>query len=389
MKIHEYQAKELLRKFGVNAQEGFCVESVSDAKTAAQKLFDGGAKKIVVKAQIHSGGRGKGGGVKLADSVDSAAAVAEKMLGMQLVTHQTGAAGKRVNKVLLTDAVDIKKEYYLSVTMDGAAGCPIIVASKEGGTEIEEVAHNNPSAIITKAISPVAGIKDFHARDLAAMIEIPPHLTKDFITLLKSMYKCFVEKDCALLEINPLVLTGEGTLLAIDAKVSFDENALFRHPDIVALRDIAEEDEKEAKAAENGLSYVSLEGNIGCMVNGAGLAMATMDIIKAYGGEPANFLDVGGTASAEKVAAAFKILLSDKNVKCILVNIFGGIMKCDIIAEGIIKAAREVNLSVPLVVRLDGTNVAAGREILAGSGLEITAADSLSRAARLAVEKAV
>ena len=389
MKIHEYQAKELLRKFGVNAQEGFCVESVADAEIAAKNMFDGGAKKIVVKAQIHSGGRGKGGGVKLADSVSSAVAVAEKMLGMQLVTHQTGAAGKTVNKVLLTDAVDIKKEYYLSITMDGAQGCPIIVASKEGGTEIEEVAHNNPSAIITLPISPIAGIKDFHARDLAAMIEIPPALTKDFIVLLKAMYKCFVEKDCALLEINPLVLTGEGTLLAIDAKVSFDENALFRHPDIVALRDIAEEDEKEAKAAETGLSYVSLEGNIGCMVNGAGLAMATMDIIKAYGGEPANFLDVGGTASAEKVAAAFKILLSDKNVKCILVNIFGGIMKCDIIAEGIIRAAREVNLSVPLVVRLDGTNVAAGREILAGSGLAITSADSLSRAARLAVEKAV
>ncbi|MCL2822075.1 MAG: ADP-forming succinate--CoA ligase subunit beta [Firmicutes bacterium] len=388
MKIHEYQAKELLKAFDIATQDGFCVESAAHAVDAAETLSKAnGDKKFVIKAQIHSGGRGKGGGVKLATSLDEVKKIAEKMIGMNLVTHQTGAEGKKVTKILVTGAVDIKKEYYISITMDGALGCPIVVASKEGGTEIEVVAHSNPSAIITMPISPLTGLKDFHAINLAQKIELPKNLTKDFVKILKNMYKLFVQKDCSLLEINPLVIDGNGALLAIDAKINFDENALFRHPDIVALRDKAEEDQKEALAAESGLSYVSLDGSIGCMVNGAGLAMATMDIIKSYGGQPANFLDVGGTASAQKVAAAFKILLSDKNVKCILVNIFGGIMKCDIIAEGIIAAANEVNLTVPLVVRLDGTNVAAGREILAGSTLKIIPADSLSRAARLAVEQ--
>jgi len=270
--------------------------------------------------------------------------------------------------------------------MDGGLGCPIIVASAEGGTEIEEVAHDKPEAIITMPISPITGLKDFHARNIAKMIDIPSDLVKDFIACLKNMYRLFIEKDCSMLEINPLIIDGNGKLNAIDAKFGFDENALFRHPDIVAMRDILEEDAKEVEAAESGLSYISLDGNIGCMVNGAGLAMATMDIIKAYGGRPANFLDVGGSASAQKVAAAFKILLSDKNVKCILVNIFGGIMKCDVIAEGILTAAKEVNLSVPLVVRLDGTNVSEGKAILAKSDLKIIAADGLEDAAKLAVK---
>ncbi|MCL2556422.1 MAG: ADP-forming succinate--CoA ligase subunit beta [Firmicutes bacterium] len=385
MKIHEYQAKELLAQYGIPTQDGICVCTYEDAKIAVDKMFER-HPKLVIKAQIHSGGRGKGGGVKLANNQAEGYEIAKNMLGMQLVTKQTGLEGKRVNKILVTDAVQIKKEFYICIMMDGSLGCPIIVASAEGGTEIEEVAHDNPDAIITIPISPITGLKEFHARNIAKMINIPSELVKDFIKMLKNMYRLFIEKDCSMLEINPLIIDGNNQLNAIDAKFGFDENALFRHPDIMALRDIEEEDAKEVEAAESGLSYISLDGNIGCMVNGAGLAMATMDIIKAYGGRPANFLDVGGTASAQKVAAAFKILLSDKNVKCILVNIFGGIMKCDIIAEGILTAAKEVNLSVPLVVRLDGTNVKEGKAILAKSDLKIIAADGLEDAAKLAVK---
>jgi len=385
MKIHEYQAKELLAQYAIPTQDGICVSCFEGAKKAVDEMLQKHSK-LVVKAQIHSGGRGKGGGVKLAKNQNEAYEIAKNMLGMQLITKQTGIDGKKVNKILITDAVEIKKEYYICIMMDGSLGCPIIVASAEGGTEIEEVAHDNPDAIITMPISPITGIKEFHARNIAKLINIPAELVKDFIKMLKNMYRLFIDKDCNMLEINPLIIDGKGQLNAIDAKFGFDENALFRHPDIVAMRDIKEEDTKEAEAAESGLSYVSLDGNIGCMVNGAGLAMATMDIIKAYGGFPANFLDVGGTASAQKVAAAFKILLSDKNVKCILVNIFGGIMKCDVIAEGILTAAKEVNLSVPLVVRLDGTNVSEGKAILAKSDLAIIAADGLEDAAKLAVK---
>ncbi|MCL2861986.1 MAG: ADP-forming succinate--CoA ligase subunit beta [Firmicutes bacterium] len=398
MKIHEYQAKELLSEFGIPVQKGYLVENEQEFLSIAQKLYDEGAEQIVVKAQIHSGGRGKGGGVKLAKSVDEAVEKAQKMLGMNLITHQTGAEGKTVHKVLLCEAADIKKEFYVSIVLDGTFGCPLIVASSEGGTEIEKTAVTNPDAIITKMISPLIGLKDFHAKDVAKRMKLDASLHKSFITILKNMYRLFIEKDCSLVEINPLSLVntvGDAalgvpsgqTLLAVDAKINFDENALFRHPEILALRDILEEDPKEVDAAEKGFSYVALDGNIGCMVNGAGLAMATMDIIKEYGGSPANFLDVGGSASVEKVSSAFRILLSDRNIKSVLVNIFGGIMKCDVIAEGIIGAAKAVKPSIPLIVRLDGTRAKEGRELLANSGLDIISADSLADAVKIAVEK--
>ncbi|MCL2675264.1 MAG: ADP-forming succinate--CoA ligase subunit beta [Firmicutes bacterium] len=377
MKIHEYQAKELLIKYGVNAQVGAVVTDVNDAAQAAQCL---GGEVFVVKAQVHAGGRGKAGGVKLCRSLDEVTAAAQTILGMQMVTPQTGADGKIVNKILIDKGVKIAKEFYLSITM---ADTPVVVASGEGGTEIEETAATNRDAIVRQVVPFETGLKDYHARNVGKKIGIPANLMRDFSTMLKGMYRVFTEKDCSLVEINPLVITEDGTLLALDAKMSFDDNALFRHPDVLALRDEAEEDVKEAEAAKYGLSYVSLDGDIGCMVNGAGLAMATMDIIKAYGGRPANFLDVGGSASAEKVAAAFKILLADKNVKAILVNIFGGIMKCDVIAEGIISAAKEVNLAVQLVVRLDGTNVNEGKERLRTSGLKLIAAGDLGEAARV------
>lgn len=382
MKIHEYQAKELLISYGVPAQSGIVAENKEEAKAAAEKL---GGALFVVKAQIHSGGRGKAGGVKLAKSADEAAAIAEKMIGSVLVSKQTGPEGKRVNKVLVTKGVNIEKEYYLSITMDNASASPVIIASAAGGTEIEEVAATSPEKIITVVVPPETGLKDYHAREVAAKMGIEPAFIKGFSAMLKNMYKLFIEKDCSLIEINPLV-KADGELFALDAKVNFDDNAIFRHPDIAALRDKAEEDAKEAEAAEYDLNYVALDGDIGCMVNGAGLAMATMDIIKACGGRPANFLDVGGSATAERVAAAFRILLSDAKVKAILVNIFGGIMKCDVIAEGIVKAAKEIDIKVPLVVRLDGTNVARGKEILKESGLKIIAASDLGEAARLSVE---
>lgn len=384
MKIHEYQAKELFAKYGVATQEGYVACTKEEAIECAKKL---NAEAYVVKAQAHCGGRGKAGGVKLAKSIEEVGAVAEKIVGMRIVNKQTGAEGKLVRKVLVTNAVNIKKEYYLSLAIDNENASVVIIASGAGGTEIEEIAATKPELIVKQLVSPITGLKDYQARYVANKIGVPKANVKEFIVMLKNMYKLFIEKDCSLVEINPLVETAEGKLLAIDGKVNFDDNALFRHPDVVELRDVAEENPKEYEAAQHDLNYVSLDGSIGCMVNGAGLAMATMDIIHAFGGEPANFLDVGGSATTERVTAAFK-LLSDKNVKAILVNIFGGIVKCDVIAEGIVIAAKEVGLNVPLVVRLDGTNVEKGKSILKESGLKIYACNDLRSAAQKAVEMA-
>ncbi len=384
MKIHEYQAKELFALYGVTTQEGYVAHTKEEAVECAKKLGD---EAYVVKAQAHCGGRGKAGGVKLARSLSEVEDAAGKILGMRIINKQTGAEGKLVRKVLVTGAVNIKKEYYLSLAVDNENASIIIIASGAGGTEIEEIAATKPELIVKQLVSPVTGLRDYEARYVAKKIGIPKENTKEFITMLKNMYRLFVEKDCSLVEINPLVETEEGRLVAIDGKVNFDDNALFRHPDIVELRDINEENPKEYEAGKHDLNYVSLDGSIGCMVNGAGLAMATMDIIHAFGGEPANFLDVGGTATTERVTAAFKIL-SDPSVKAILVNIFGGIVKCDVIAEGIVIAAKEVGLNVPLIVRLDGTNVEKGKSILKESGLKIYACDDLRSAAKKAVEMA-
>lgn len=382
MKIHEYQAKELLNAYGVAVQKGYMATSPDEAVKGAEAL---GGKLFVVKAQVHSGGRGKAGGVKLARSLKEVSEITKNMLGMKLVTNQTGPEGKIVRKVLVTEGADIAKEYYLSVTVDNEHEGFMIIASGEGGTEIEVTAVEHPEKIVKEFIPFATGLKDYHARYVGAKMGIAPEHVKPFIAMLKGMYKLMLEKDCSLVEINPLVVTGQGELIALDAKVNFDDNALYRHPDVVALRDFDEEDPKELEAGKYDLNYVSLDGNIGCMVNGAGLAMATMDIIKAYGGLPANFLDVGGSATTERVTAAFKILLSDPNVKAIMVNIFGGIMKCDVIAEGIVTAAHDTGLNIPLIVRLDGTNVERGKEILSQSGLKITPASSMAEAAHLAV----
>jgi succinyl-CoA synthetase beta subunit len=384
MKIHEYQAKELLAEYGVATQTGRVAFSKQEAVDAAKEL---GFSAFVVKAQVHSGGRGKAGGVKLAKSPEEVGEIAEKMIGMRLITNQTGKDGRIVRKVLITNAVDIQKEYYLSITM-GGDGQPAIIASAAGGTEIEETFKKQPELILQQSIPSAVGIKNYHCLEMAGKMGLSKELTKEFTSMLKSMYRLFACKDCSLVEINPLVVTGEGRLLAIDGKINFDDNALFRHSDILALKDPFEEDEKEAEAESYGLNYVSLDGNIGCMVNGAGLAMATMDIIKSFGGSPANFLDVGGSATAERVSAAFKILLQGKGVRSILVNIFGGIMKCDVIAAGIVQAASEIGINVPLIVRLDGTNKEKGKQILRESGLEITAADDLRSAAIKSVEAA-
>ncbi|MCH5164603.1 MAG: ADP-forming succinate--CoA ligase subunit beta [Clostridiales bacterium] len=384
MKIHEYQAKELFAQYGVTTQEGYVAVTKEEAVECAKKLND---SMYVVKAQAHCGGRGKAGGVKLARSIADVEDAAGKIIGMRIVNKQTGAEGKLVRKVLVTGAVNIKKEYYLSLAIDNENAAVVIIASGAGGTEIEEIAATKPELIVKQLVSPINGLRDYEARYVAKKIGIPKENTKEFIVMLKNMYRLFIEKDCSLVEINPLVETEEGKLIAIDGKVNFDDNALFRHPDIVALRDIDEENPKEYEAGQHDLNYVSLDGSIGCMVNGAGLAMATMDIIHAFGGEPANFLDVGGTATTERVTAAFKIL-SDPSVKAILVNIFGGIVKCDVIAEGIVIAAKEVGLNVPLVVRLDGTNVERGKSILKESGLKIYACDDLRSAAKKAVEMA-
>ncbi len=382
MKIHEYQAKELMNAYGIPVPGGSVAETPEEAREIAKTLG-----KCVIKAQIHSGGRGKGGGVKVANTPDEAYEIAEKMLGMNLVTHQC-PDGKIVHKVLVTDVCSYKKEYYLAVTGDNEHAGLVIVASAEGGTEIEDTAKNHPELIVREPVSVYEGFHGYQGIEVARRLGIPAELRKDFGKLLAGMVKLYLEKDCSLVEINPLVETSEGKLLALDAKVNFDDNALFRHPDIVALRDVLEEDPKEARAKEFDLNYVSLDGNIGCLVNGAGLAMATMDIIRKFGAKPANFLDVGGSATTERVTRAFELLLSDSRVQAIMVNIFGGIMKCDVIAEGIVAAAKTTGLSIPLIVRLEGTNVELGKKILDESGLAIIPASDMADAARKAVAAA-
>lgn len=378
MNVHEYQAKAVLKSFDVPVPRGGVAFSPDEAAARAESL---GGPVWVVKAQIHAGGRGKGGGVKVVKSVDGVRSEAERMLGMTLVTHQTGSEGKEVSRIYVEEGSDIARELYLSVLVDRATSKVSFIASTEGGMDIEEVAARTPEKILTLAIDPVAGMTDRDGRDIAAALALTGGQVGQCVALVKNLYAAFVEKDMSLLEINPLVVTGAGDLICLDAKVNFDGNALYRHDDIVGLRDLSEEDPAEVEASRHDLSYVKLDGSIGCMVNGAGLAMATMDIIKLHGEEPANFLDVGGGASREKVTEAFKIILSDPNVKGILVNIFGGIMRCDIIAEGVIAAASELNLSVPLVVRLEGTNVEKGKEIMASSGLAVIPADNLEDAA--------
>ncbi|KRE51750.1 MULTISPECIES: ADP-forming succinate--CoA ligase subunit beta [Paenibacillus] len=379
MNIHEYQGKEVLRQYGVNVPNGKVAFTVDEAVEAAKEL---GTSVVVVKAQIHAGGRGKAGGVKVAKSLDEVRTYASEILGKVLVTHQTGPEGKEVKRLLIEEGCDIKKEYYVGVVVDRATGSVVLMASEEGGTEIEEVAEHSPEKIFKEVVDPAIGLQAFQARRLAYSINIPNELVNKAVKFMLALYKAFVEKDASIAEINPLVVTGSGDVMALDAKLNFDSNALFRHKDIVELRDLEEEDAKEIQASKFDLSYIALDGNIGCMVNGAGLAMATMDIIKHYGGDPANFLDVGGGATKEKVTEAFKIILSDEQVKGIFVNIFGGIMRCDVIAEGVVAAARELGLSRPLVVRLEGTNVELGKKILNESGLNIVAADSMADGAQ-------
>jgi len=392
MNIHEYQGKELLKRYGVTVLDGYVAWTPEEAEAAAAKLP---GPVYVVKSQIHAGGRGAGrfaddpngkGGVRLAKSPAEVKAAAEAMIGHTLVTKQTGAAGKRVNRVYVEAGCDIARELYLSLLVDRLSGRVTIVASTEGGMEVEEVAATHPEKILRASVDPASGISGFHGRKLAAGLGLTGKQASSFGKFVSALYSAFVALDCAIIEINPLVITGAGDVVALDAKVSFDDNALFRHPDLEKLRDEAEEDPKELEAAKFELNYVALDGNIGCMVNGAGLAMATMDIVKLYGMAPANFLDVGGSATKERVTAAFKIILSDPNVEGILVNIFGGIMRCDIIADGVVSAAREVQLSVPLVVRLAGTNVDLGKQILAKSNLPIVAADDLKDAAEKIVK---
>ncbi|MFS0787042.1 ADP-forming succinate--CoA ligase subunit beta [Shouchella sp. 1P09AA] len=379
MNIHEYQGKEILRSYGVAVPNGKVAFSVDEAVEAAKEL---GSSVSVVKAQIHAGGRGKAGGVKVAKNLDDVRTYADEILGKTLVTHQTGPAGKEVKRLLVEEGCDIKNEYYIGLVVDRATSSVVLMASEEGGTEIEEVAEATPEKIFKEVIDPAVGLQGFQARRVAFNINIPKELVGQAVKFMMGLYKVFVDKDASIAEINPLVTTGDGKVMALDAKFNFDSNALYRHKDIVELRDLEEEDVKEIEASKHDLNYIALDGNIGCMVNGAGLAMATMDIIKHYQGDPANFLDVGGGATAEKVTEAFKLILSDENVKGIFVNIFGGIMKCDIIAEGVITATKEVGLDIPLVVRLEGTNVELGKQLLKDSGLNITAADSMADGAQ-------
>jgi len=378
MKIHEYQGKEILRQFGVPVPRGYPAFSVLEATEAAQKL---GGPVWVVKAQIHAGGRGKGGGVKVAKTLDDVKKLAGEILGMQLKTHQTGPAGQKVRRLYIEDGADIKKELYVSLVTDRASQKVAMIASSEGGMDIEEVAHSTPEKIITELIDPLVGMTEAQARKVAAAIGLPAASHAQAVTLFQNLYRCYMETDASLVEINPLNCDSKGNLIALDAKFNFDSNALFRHPEIVAYRDLDEEDPAEIEASKFDLAYIQLDGNIGCLVNGAGLAMATMDTIKLFGGEPANFLDVGGGATAEKVTEAFKIMLSSPKVKAILVNIFGGIMRCDTIAEGVIAACKAVNLKVPLVVRMKGTNEELGKKMLKESGLPIISADTMAEAA--------
>ena len=389
MNIHEYQAKELLQKFDVATTRGRVAATLDQAEQIARELGD---IDIVVKAQIHAGGRGKGnfkngfkGGVHVRKTPDEVRDVAAKMLEQILVTHQTGPAGRLVNKVLVAESADIAREIYFAVLLDRATAAPLIVASTEGGVEIEAVAVKSPEKIIREPVDPLAGLQPYQARKLASQLGFESSQLKNASKLFEGLYRTFIAYDCSMVEVNPLVVTNKGEVLALDAKFNFDDNALYRHPEIAAMRDVAEEDPREVEASKHGLNYIGLDGNIACLVNGAGLAMATMDIIKFYGGEPANFLDVGGGATEEQVTEAFKILIADKKVKAILVNIFGGIMKCDVIAQGIIDAAKTVKLSVPLVVRLEGTNVERGKQLLKESGVALIAADDLADAAQKVV----
>jgi succinyl-CoA synthetase beta subunit len=382
MKIHEYQGKQIFKKYGVPVPRGIVAKTAAEAEEAAKQL---GTKVVVVKAQIHAGGRGKGGGVKLAKSPAEAKELAAQMLGMMLKTVQTGPEGQKVNTLYIEEGLDIEKEYYLGVTLDRASSRVTFMASTEGGVEIEEVAAKHPEKILKASVDPAVGFQAYQGRKLAYGLGLSGDSVGKFVKFCQGLYTAYVETDASLAEINPLVRLKDGSVVALDAKLNFDDNALYRQKDVVAMRDPAEEDPREAQAKEHDLAYIALDGDIGCMVNGAGLAMATMDTIKLVGGQPANFLDVGGGASKEKVTAAFKLILADPSVKAVMVNIFGGIMKCDVIAEGIIAAAKEVHLAMPLVVRLEGTNVARGKELLKSSGLAIIPADNLREAAEKAV----
>ncbi|MBN8191478.1 ADP-forming succinate--CoA ligase subunit beta [Bacillus sp. NTK074B] len=384
MNIHEYQGKEILRNYGVSVPNGKVAFTAEEAVEAAKTL---NSSVYVVKAQIHAGGRGKAGGVKIAKSLDEVRTYADELIGKTLVTHQTGPEGKEVKRLLIEEGCDIKKEYYVGLVLDRATSQVVLMASEEGGTEIEEVAEKTPEKIFKEYIDPVVGLTGFQARRIAFNINIPQKLVGKAAKFMMGLYNVYIQKDASIVEINPLVVTGDGDVMALDAKFNFDSNALYRQKDVIELRDLEEEDVKEIEASKYDLSYISLDGNIGCMVNGAGLAMATMDIVKHYGGDPANFLDVGGGATAEKVTEAFKIILSDENVKGIFVNIFGGIMKCDVIATGVVEAAKQIGLQVPLVVRLEGTNVDLGKEILNESGLNIIAAESMADGAQKIVEQ--
>jgi succinyl-CoA synthetase beta subunit len=385
MKIHEYQAKAILRRFGVPVPRGEAVFKKDEARGVAQQL---GTKVVVVKAQIHAGGRGKAGGVKLAKSPDEAASIAERMLGMKLVTPQTGPEGRLVRRLLIEEGLDIKRELYLSILIDRATGAPVFMASAAGGMEIEEVAKTNPAAILRESIHPATGMQPYQARKISFGLGLPAEVLSAAVPFFHSLYRAFVETDASLLEINPCVVTGDGRLVALDAKVNFDDNALYRHPEYKELRDLDEETPLEVEASKFKLNYIKLDGNVGCMVNGAGLAMATMDIIKLSGGSPANFLDVGGGASEEQVKNAFRILLSDPNVRAVFVNIFGGILRCDVLASGVVNAAKELKFKVPVVVRMEGTNVKQGQEILRSSGLNFTVANGMKDGAQKVVRLA-
>ncbi len=385
MNVHEYQAKKLLSDFGVKVPGG---QVVFDADEVSEVLDTLNSAKYVVKAQVHAGGRGKGGGIRVVDNARDAEVAAEEIIGMNLVTHQTGPEGKTVGSVLIEEASSIEKEFYLGMVIDRSREKVVVMGSPEGGVEIEEVAANSPEKIIKEHVDISLGIQPYQCRKIAYFMGLESGAVRQAVSFISSLYRVFIEKDCSLAEINPLVLTSDGNIVALDAKINFDDNALFRHRDIAGLRDRDEEDPLELEASDAGISFVKLDGNIGCLVNGAGLAMATMDIIKHHGGEPANFLDVGGGATTEQVTKAFKMILSDENVKAIFVNIFGGIMKCDTIADGIVEAADEVGINVPLVVRLEGTNVEAGREILSNSGLDIQTGADMKEAASKVVEAA-
>jgi succinyl-CoA synthetase beta subunit len=381
MKIHEYQAKAILRKYGVTVPRGSMAASRDEAEQVAKELFDSGSTGVVVKAQIHAGGRGKGGGVKIAKSVDEAGELAGKMLGMKLVTHQTGPEGRIVRRLLIEETLPIEKELYLGILVDRAEGKPVFMASAAGGMEIEQVAAEKPEAILKQHLDPGMGLEAFQARKIAFNLGLSPRQINPAVHFLTSLYKAFLDTDSSLLEVNPFISTTDGRLFALDAKINFDDNALFRHADLRELRDITEEDPLEVEASKYSLNYIKLDGNVGCMVNGAGLAMATMDIIKYAGGMPANFLDVGGGANSEQVAHAFEILLSDKNVKAVLINIFGGILRVDTLANGVVEAARKTNIKLPVVLRLEGTNVNEGKKILMDSGLNFVVAETMKDAA--------